>query len=82
MSLINSATRELTTNKYSNIYDSVYNFYLTLKYPNTLVSTIHEKLGSLLIQKNSIEENPNNNEIMFEVMTDIVSSFVGKNMIV
>ena len=82
MSLINSATRELTTNKYSNIYDSVYNFYLTLKYPNTLVSTIHEKLGSLLIQKNSTEENPNNNEIMFEVMTDIISSFVGKNMIV
>lgn len=81
MSLINTATRELTNNKYSNVYDNVYNFYLTLKYPNTLVSTIYEKMSSLLIQKNSVEENPDTNEVMFEVMTDIVSSFIGKNMI-
>ena len=81
LALINSATRELANNKYSNVYDNVYNFYLTLKYPNTLVSTIYEKMSSLLIQKNSTEENTNNNEVMFEVMTDIVSSFIGKNML-
>ena len=81
LALINTATRELMTNKYSNVYDNVYTFYLNLKYPNTLVSTIHEKMSSLLIQKNSLEDNPNTNEVMFEVMTDIISSFVGKTML-
>lgn len=84
--LIPTITYNLVRFEKDNITDAIYEFYLKLWYKDSLVSNIYYRLGAVLIDTINNDEEDTNEEAMenahFTVMSDILSDFITKTMIV
>lgn len=84
--LIPTITYNLVRFEKDNIVDGIYEFYLKLWYKDSLVSNIYYRLGAVLVDTINKEDEEINEEAMesahFTVMSDILSDFIAKTMIV
>ena len=83
--LIPTITYNLVRFEKDNIVDALYEFYLKVWYKDSLVSNIYYRLGAAIvdnINSNDSIDNETMKQAHFTVMSDILSEYITKTMII